>query len=295
MTSRSLEWRPLLAVGAALLLLGCDALLPRRPVVGSALDSTAPARLAPKPARPAKRAPALSVEEENARFSAIRADLRKLVAAEETYYAENGTYTSDPERVRFRPGAGVAVRILWASRDGWAARGTHPDLGGRDCVVYVGSSRPAPATARYGHQAREGVPICDLPSPPRASRSGAVASASPGPSASAPDTASALDAVRPVVQMKVALRNLVRSQELWFGTQGYYSRRTEPFAFQFLWPRGVNLRILNAGRDSWSAKATHAKLPGRSCIIWSGPVPNRPVTDAKRRGAERAGVPVCDE
>ena len=95
--------------------------------------------------------------------------------------------------------------------------------------------------------------------------------------------------------MKVDLRNLARSQELWFGTQGAYSRRIEPFALQFLWHRGVTLKILGANRDSWSAKATHAKAPGRSCIIWYGPVPTPPATDAQRREAMRAGVPACDD
>jgi hypothetical protein len=159
-------------------------------------------------------------------------------------------------------------------------------------VVYVGQNQPAPATQKYHRRAEEGVPVCDLP-PPAVSRP--VEAARPAPVGRAADSVSALSAITPAVQLKVALRNLEHSQEAWFGTQGYYSRTIEPFALQYLWPRGVRLRILSAGVDSWSAKATHTTWPGKSCVIWFGRVPFRPATDAEKRTADRSGVPVCDE
>ncbi len=81
--------------------------------------------------------------------------------------------------------------------------------------------------------------------------------------------------------MRVDLRNLVRSQDGYFGLQGEYSRRTEPFALQYLWHRGVKITILSANDDAWSARATYASRPGKSCVIWLGPVPQRPVTEAE--------------
>jgi hypothetical protein len=110
-----------------------------------------------------------------------------------------------------------------------------------------------------------------------------------------PDTGSALDAVDPSVQMRVDLRNLVRSQDTYFGLQGVYARRTEPFALQYLWHRGVTITILSANDASWSAKATSARRPGKSCVIWLGAVPHRPATEAQRRVPERPGIPVCDD
>jgi hypothetical protein len=110
-----------------------------------------------------------------------------------------------------------------------------------------------------------------------------------------PDTGNALDLVEPNIQMRVDLRNLVRSQDTWYGTQGVYSRRTEPFALQYLWHRGVTITILSANDVSWSARATHANRPGKSCVIWFGPVATRPVTQAQRRTPERPGIPACDD
>ena len=95
--------------------------------------------------------------------------------------------------------------------------------------------------------------------------------------------------------MKVDLRNLVRSQETYFAMQGVYARRTEPLALQYLWHKDVEVKILSADAQSWSARATHARFPGKSCVIWFGSVAQRPMTDHGSRQADRSGVPVCDE
>jgi hypothetical protein len=104
-----------------------------------------------------------------------------------------------------------------------------------------------------------------------------------------------LDALDPRVLMKVDLRNLAHSQETFFAMQGFYARRTENLALQYLWHRDVHVKILSADAGSWAAKATHARFPGKSCVIWFGTVTERPRTDAQRRGESRAGVPVCDD
>jgi hypothetical protein len=100
--------------------------------------------------------------------------------------------------------------------------------------------------------------------------------------------------VDPTVQMRVDLRNLVRSQDIYYGTQGIYSKRTEPFALQYLWHRGVKITILSANDDSWSARATHVSWPGKSCVIWLGPVAQKPATDVQQRVPDQPAVPVCD-
>ena len=95
--------------------------------------------------------------------------------------------------------------------------------------------------------------------------------------------------------MRVDLRNLVRSQDAYFGLQGEYSRRTEPFALQYLWHRGVKITILSANDHSWSARATFTSQPGKSCVIWLGPVPQRPVTESQKRTPAEPATPVCDD
>jgi hypothetical protein len=224
------------------------------------------------------------------------------VVAQETYYAENGVYTEDLARLGVKPESGTEMRFLWLTRTGWAASGTHPDVPGRDCVIYVGRDHGPPTTLHDVRSGREGTPVCDvLPGARRASATSAAAAqpTAPQPAAQAApavlDTGSALDAVEPTIQMRVDLRNLVRSQDTYFGTQGIYSRRTEPFALQYLWHRGVTITILSANDASWSARATHASRPGKSCVIWLGPVAQRPVTELQRRSPEQPSTPICDD
>jgi hypothetical protein len=294
-------------VPALVLLTACDNLRVPAPPAQIANDTALVASPAAKPARPARKTAAGAVDPETAarRFEDIRRGLRRLVVAEETYYAENGIYTQDVIRLGFTAPVGSKVRFLWADRGGWAASGSHEDVPGRDCVVFVGRERGAPKTQRDVRIGREGAPVCDAP-PGRPTQ--VAAAPSPGTQSATPtpaptprpepalsDTGSALDLVEPTIQMRVDLRNLVRSQDTYYGTQGIYSRRTEPFALQYLWHRGVTIVILSANDLSWSARATHANRPGKSCVIWFGPVTQRPVTEAQRRSAERPGIPVCDD
>lgn len=285
-----------LAGAAALVSLGCDRLLPiRREVVAAPPADSAPPASA---AAPKRRRPAASAEpaagsagtvDEDDGFNLIRRGLRRLVAAEQAFYAENGAYTDDLDRLRFAPERGTEIKMLWVTREGWAASGTHSALPGRDCVIFVGRVNAAPTSLKYVRTAREGVPACDVtPPPPRRSEP-------PAPLVSrAADTASALDAVNPFVQMRVDLRNLVRSQDAYHATQGTYARRLEPLALQFLWQRGVTVAILSADAHSWSARASHVAAPGKSCVIWSGAIRARPVTDSLQRSPERGGIPECD-
>jgi hypothetical protein len=253
----------------------------------------APSKPAAAPGKPAKPDPALDA----GRFDQIRRGLRRLVVAEESYYAENGIYTQDLARIGYKPEGQSEVRFLWSSRGGWAARGTHPELVGRDCVVYVGREHQPPATSRDALSGKEGVPVCDRKPAPRPAPPAAAATTpvTRPPAPSGPDTSSALDQVSANVQMRVDLRNLVRSQESYIGNQGIYSRRMEPFALQYLWRRGVTITILDADDASWSARATHASRLGKSCVVWVGPVSKKPATQSQKRVPEEPGTPVCDD
>jgi len=292
--------RLVLAATALLLLAGCDKFKIPAPLARGGSDTLAsatpptPPTSKPVARRVAEADPALVAQ----RFDAMQRELRRLVVAEETYYAENGIYTDDPTRLGFRPAKGNDVRFLWVTRTGWAASAAHPDVPGRDCVVFVGRSHEAPRTMRDQRAGREGAPVCDAPprrrspSPPPSTP---ALAAEDRPRAGAADTGSALDAVDPGIQMRVDLRNLVRSQESYYANQGIYSRRTEPFALQYLWHKGVTISILSANDAAWSARATHVARPGRSCVIWFGPVAQRPATDAEKHSPDQPGIPVCDD
>ena len=110
---------------------------------------------------------------ERERFASTEASLRRLVVAEETFFAETGTYAT-LERIGFRPEQGTTVRLLWVLRQGWAASAAHSALPGKTCVIFVGPGHRAPRTQKYARAGREGFPVCDgwtlLPPPPPAAR-----------------------------------------------------------------------------------------------------------------------------
>ena len=304
---------PLTLLGSAVLLMGaaCDNFRLPAPPARSGGETPAAAAAATPPkthkpnrasGRPAEYDPAMAGRS----FDAVRRGLGRVVVAQETYYAENGVYTDELARLGVKPEAGTEMRFLWLTRTGWAASGTHPDVPGRDCVIYVGRDHGPPTTLHDVRSGREGTPVCDVLPAARRRSAASTAAAQPTPAPGAPqsaaraapalpDTGSALDAVEPTIQMRVDLRNLVRSQDAYFGTQGIYSRRTEPFALQYLWHRDVTIRILSANDASWAARATHASRPGKSCVIWLGPVAQRPVTELQKRSPEQPGTPVCDD
>jgi hypothetical protein len=284
------------AVAASVLLLpACDRLVPtrRQPAIdaATAVDSAAKGGRAQGRRGPAANArPVAAGSEADAAFNQIRRSLRTLVAAEQGFYAENGTYSEVLDRLGYRPSGESQVRFLWLTPQGWAASGTHPALPGQDCVVFVGAASAAPTTLRFTRSGREGVVVCDVAARPR------VAAGNPAPAPPAvADTASALDAVNPTVQMRVDLRNLAQAQTAYFRTQGNYSLRPELLQLQFGWQRGVSVTLLKADRRSWAARATHAARPGKSCVIWHGSPSSRPATEAQRKVPERADVPVCDD
>ena len=289
------------ALAAWLLLLpACDRLLPpnrRRPAFDgpAAVESAAAQAQRPKARRKPDanaRRDTMAEPDAGSVFDQIRRSLRLLVAAEQGFYAENGTFSGDLERLAFRPSGESQVKFLWVTRQGWAASGTHPAAPGRDCVVFVGAANAAPTTLRFTRSGREGVVVCDVQPGARPTAGGSAPAQAPPPAA---DTSSALDAVNPIVQMKVDLRNLANAQAAYFATQGLYSLSAERLQLQFAWQRGVDVTLLNADQSSWSARATHAARPGKSCVVWYGSMFTRPATQAQHRVPERPGVPVCDD
>ena len=293
-------------VAATLLVTACEDLLParRQPPVAVVADS---ARAKSRRAAPRDSgAREATGPEAEAAFRAISQTLRRLVAAQQSFFAENGAYSADLAKVGFRPLGASQVEFLWVTKDGWAARATHPALPGRDCVTFTGLGGPVPATRRLNRSPREGVVACDFVMPPQPARPAApppagdhastpASAPTPAPTPVVVDTTSALDAVDPIVQMRVDLRKLALAQTAYFGTQGTYSRRVETLPLQFGWQRGVSVTLIQADPRSWTARATHHARPGKSCVIWYGKPTRRPSTATERKIPPASGVPACDD
>jgi hypothetical protein len=115
------------------------------------------------------RTPAHSVAPMNP-LDQVRARLRALVTAQEAYYAQRGTYTTDLAALRlFTPGVrdSLWIRVIHAGGRSWTADGAHRALKGKSCVIRIGFLEDFPSlpqTAESGlPPAREGDPVCDQP------------------------------------------------------------------------------------------------------------------------------------
>ena len=108
--------------------------------------------------------PKYHTTKEKAYVATMKADLRKLAVAEETWFSGHGVYfegtTSNDGNggiVRvgddFYPSSGVTL-VATLGDGGWWASATYTTGTARTCALYFGVAPAAPATA-------EGTPMCD--------------------------------------------------------------------------------------------------------------------------------------
>lgn len=79
----------------------------------------------------------------------MRSDLRNLVTAEESYFADNLTYTTSLTNMQFTPSTGVTVTVGSASDSGWSATATH-NASPQACGIFVGTGTPPVGGASEG-------------------------------------------------------------------------------------------------------------------------------------------------
>jgi prepilin-type N-terminal cleavage/methylation domain-containing protein len=86
-----------------------------------------------------------------ANTAALKSDLRNLTVAQESYYYENQTYTTDPVALNFSSSQNVALTFVIASGAGWSATASHAVASPTTCGVYYGSvAAPIAATTSEG-------------------------------------------------------------------------------------------------------------------------------------------------
>ena len=84
---------------------------------------------------------------DKANFAAVKSDLKNLSTAEESYFYEHRTYTTDLDSLKQRASRGVVLTIVNATPSGWAATAYHPAAWPHTCALYYGAvPAVAPAT-----------------------------------------------------------------------------------------------------------------------------------------------------
>ena len=104
----------------------------------------------------------------SAALAQLQAQLRNLVAAQERYYADHGTYTTDAVALgvyKRRQRDSVVAQVIFAGGRGWTGTASHLGLRGKSCVVYIGRAAELPkmpeTLADRRVPDREGAPVCD--------------------------------------------------------------------------------------------------------------------------------------
>ncbi len=101
--------------------------------------------------------PELSAARRHSVQAAIRADLRRLAAAQESYFYDHRVYAADLAQLQgtgFRPGPGVRLVVNEATQTGWSASGSHPEWP-TGCFLFVRGAAPV------GSATTPGVIGCD--------------------------------------------------------------------------------------------------------------------------------------
>ncbi len=99
--------------------------------------------------------PKFANTKERAFVAAMKADLRNLVTAQESYLADYRTYAGDGDpKLQYTSSSGITVTIQDESGSGWGATANHTGTS-KVCAVFYGSGAKVlpPAT-------QEGEPAC---------------------------------------------------------------------------------------------------------------------------------------
>jgi len=110
-----------------------------------------------------------SVSAQTTRTAALQKALRNLVVAQERYFVDHGTYTTDVAALGMFHGASapdsIWVQVINAGGRSWNGRAIQAAARDKSCVIYVGYKTDlpsAPVTDRDSVPAtKEGLPVCD--------------------------------------------------------------------------------------------------------------------------------------
>jgi hypothetical protein len=100
----------------------------------------------------------------------LKGKLRQLVVAEEKYWKDHGTYTTDVAALGMYSSKSVAsdsvwVQVVQAGGRSWWGRSSHRSRRDLSCVIYVGAtedfSAPPVTDGTRAKAQREGEPVCD--------------------------------------------------------------------------------------------------------------------------------------
>ena len=80
-------------------------------------------------------------------LASVKSDLKNLSTAEESFFYEHRSYTTDLDSLKAVSSHGVVLTVVTATANGWAATGYHPSSYPHTCALFYGSvTAVSPAT-----------------------------------------------------------------------------------------------------------------------------------------------------
>jgi hypothetical protein len=99
---------------------------------------------------------------ERAALIRIKSDLRNLVIAQETYFADHQSYAGTLDLLHFRPSDNVTPTLTFTQNNGWAAEAKSAALPTVVCSIYINVAEQYRSKRKNASAAAEGEPVCDL-------------------------------------------------------------------------------------------------------------------------------------
>jgi type II secretion system protein G len=87
-------------------------------------------------------------------ITAMKSDLRNLVAAEESFFSDSAKYTTTLAQINFKNSTGTVAPTVTTYPGAWTATNSHTQLPNSICGIAVNTTNPLIATAG------EGEPVC---------------------------------------------------------------------------------------------------------------------------------------
>ena len=99
--------------------------------------------------------PKFANTKQKAYIAAMKSDLRNLVTAEESFFADSTSYvTYDTTKIKFKPSTGVNDPTITPGAGFWSATISHTQIASFSCGIGVNTVNPLVSTAG------DGEPVC---------------------------------------------------------------------------------------------------------------------------------------
>lgn len=94
--------------------------------------------------------PKFANSKQKAYVTAMKSDLRSLVAAQLNFFVDKGTYTDDVSKLSFKQSTGVSLPTITLFTRAYTATVTHAQVPDMVCAIGVNTANPLLATAGQG-------------------------------------------------------------------------------------------------------------------------------------------------